>query len=149
MCNSEPQNVYSKKAQFTNVLKSYLCAVFAFRYASDYYSSEVNSPQPCRVLSTAPASTPTAYSSRMVPAYSNAPWPVTMSNPTGQWDAPKHSSRLGGLMQRHTAARPDWTRTPPCSIIRKVVTFQYIIPTHWIRLWPAWPFDLGGCVDLT
>ncbi len=35
-------------------------------------SSHANSPQSFRVLSTAPASTPTAYSFHMVPAYSNA-----------------------------------------------------------------------------
>ncbi len=45
---------------------------------------------------------------------------------------------------RDTAARPDWTRTPPSSCIRKVVTFQDIFPTQEIRLWPACPSDLGG-----
>ncbi len=42
-------------------------------------SSQANSPQPSRVLSTAPAGTSTAYSSRMVPACSSALWPVTLS----------------------------------------------------------------------
>ncbi len=47
------------------------------------YSRQVNNPQPSDVLSTAPTSTPTAYSSRLVPAYSKATWPVRFSQPTG------------------------------------------------------------------
>ncbi len=42
-----------------------------------------------RVLSTAPASTSTTYSSYIVPTYANAPWPVNLSRPTGQWGAPE------------------------------------------------------------
>ncbi len=51
----------------------------------------------CVAAINRPPSTPTAYSSRMVPAYANAFWPVRLSRPTDQWGAPEHLSRLGGL----------------------------------------------------
>ncbi len=63
-------------------------------YNGQACSSQANSPQPSRVLSTANASTPTAYSSHILPAYWNAPWPVRQSHPAGQWGAPERSSRL-------------------------------------------------------
>ncbi len=88
-------------------------------------SSQANSPQPSRVLSTAPASTSTAYASRMVPAYSNAPWPVTLSHRhTGQWDAPEHSWRQGGSRQRHIGPSRLHTHASR-NITHKAVFFQY------------------------
>ncbi len=59
---------------------------------------------------------------------------------------------------RDTAARPDWTRTPPRSCIREVVTFQCIFRltksvfgsvAFWFGGIETWPFRLDETEYLT
>ncbi len=60
----------------------------------------------------------------MLSAYANAPSPVTLYRPTGQWGAPEQLSRLDDLVQTHTAVPHVYARTPPpLNIIYKAVPF--------------------------
>ncbi len=117
--------------------------IILFQYPSIFpwiCSNQANSPQPSRVLSTAPASMPMAYSTRM------------------------HGTRiLKRALARHTVTshrpmRCAWafvtprrthaeTHNRPSRLNTHATTqaaFQYISPTHEIHLCPACHFDLGG-----
>ncbi len=96
---------------------------------------------------TAPAIAPTSYTC-LLPAYTNASWPVTLYRPTGQWGTPEYLSRLGVLMLTYIGASRSRTHattqhhSPGCAIFNSRFLSHYLFSVPF-SLWARQRVNIG------